>query len=183
MAFACAFYYRMTASLKKRCMYLCMYMCVCAWLHISSPKFEEERKKLAQRHNLWNTNTHTHTCANSNETRARSLYHLLSFRWVGFFVKFAFGVCFVFARAICSCTANKVGRVFRVAIFFFGKRYRNLMEFFLHLLLASSRFRVFVLQVFPLLQHNNMLSIFVACFLLSTYCNLCGSETGTHCAF
>jgi len=100
---------------------------------------------------------HTHTPIHARilTKRARALFIVCSR-----FVELAFSSSLLSAFALCllapfaAAQRTKLAAFFVSQSFFFGKRYRNLMEFFLHLLLASSRFRVFVLQVFPLLQHN-----------------------------
>lgn len=151
---------------------MCVYVLDYIFLHLNSRK---ERKKLSgQRHNLWNTK-HTHTRARTRiHTRILSRILTKRFRWVGLFVKFVLSRsrvavvvvnCFrrllcVFARAICSCTANKVGRVFGVASFF-GPSSSSLHKsngiFFLCFVLAPRpRLRVFVLQVFYTHRHTHM---------------------------
>lgn len=123
-------------------------MCVCAWLQIFLHLNTIERGKSFAPGNVIIYETLTHTYANSNETFAcaLSLVFAADIRWVGFFVKFAFGVCFVFARAICSCTANKVGRVFNVG-------HTKLMEFFSSFPLCLALRVLFILQVFLHEQH------------------------------
>lgn len=95
---------------------LCVCMCVCTWLHISSPKFEREKAPgnviiYKTTHTLSHTNiTHIYTRILTKRFR----FVKLAFRRVSLVRAAAFGSCFVFPRAICSCTANKVGRVFGI---------------------------------------------------------------------
>lgn len=171
---------------------MCVYVLDYIFLHLNSRK---ERKKLSgQRHNLWNTK-HTHTRARTRiHTRILSRILTKRFRWVGLFVKFVLsrsrvGVvvvvivnCFrrllcVFARAICSCTANKVGRVFGVASFF-GPSSSSLHKsngIFFPLLCARSspRLRVFVLQVFYTHTYTHTCTRIYTYLLLSIKCCCC----------
>lgn len=127
-------------------------------------------------------------------TRILSRILTKRFRWVGLFVKFVLSRsrvavvvvvivnCFrrslcVFARAICSCTANKVGRVFGVASFF-GPSSSSLHKsngIFFPLLCARSspRLRVFVLQVFYTHTYTHTCTRIYTYLLLSIKCCCC----------
>lgn len=169
---------------------MCVYVLDYIFLHLNSRK---ERKKLSgQRHNLWNTK-HTHTRARTRiHTRILSRILTKRFRWVGLFVKFVLSRsrvavvvvvivnCFrrllcVFARAICSCTANKVGRVFGVASFFGPSSSSSLHKsngiFFLCFVLAPRLVSAYLFYKFS--THTHTCTRIYTYLLLSIKCCCC----------
>lgn len=167
---------------------MCVYVLDYIFLHLNSRK---ERKKLSgQRHNLWNTK-HTHTRARTRiHTRILSRILTKRFRWVGLFVKFVLSRsraavvvvnCFrrllcVFARAICSCTANKVGRVFGVASFF-GPSSSSLHKsngiFFLCFVLAPRLVSAYLFYKFSTHTETHTCTRIYTYLLLSIKCCCC----------